>query len=1271
MNLRAAQSTNNEVAESLVRRKFQRTTSNANAADDTFRKPSLPASASRPQTEQRSGINHHRRRSTLRDQIRVPSGPREFPSPGRRYDSHQSSTHTHLTPSEQVKDTDYSNRVGSGSISSLTPAVTESTNTSRSFLSQTTSEPFFSNTGEATHFTFANPTSSSRESPLTPAQHTDDDFGFIPTVNFDDLQNSIANYDGNGPLLSDFSMTEGDRPKPNGMNNGTTKNVSRPPVPRLEPKEEQGMTRSQSLRRRLSGHPAPREGGAPTSQGSHLSLRTRRQSTVPQGPPPSGPAPPPTGAGTRPRKSLGPGVIASMMEGRKISQPLSSGPMDLSKSDVARTNSLTKAARRTTIQPGASGGAELPRASTLTATTQSRANKVKSLQPPPRDQDPNTPHLRSLSKNNQNRAHTPSSSGNKRQSTVSGRASGLGARTISPTDARRLKRLSMMPAPPVPSNPAKNNPPSPQEESQSVKPELPRFTQPSPSLIPRKANATPTSARASPEGRFVNHGGGVSLSSKSSFQSLLTSSASASRLPTPKPRNVHSSSAQYGEDDEIVPPVPAIPKNFESPRENDLQFFSSSVKSSQYGHDGLDHDLSFSNRTPKSSVDMSHETRGKASVDLANAHQRINTIENIERSVNMTAPKAPRAQVDPTGRKNNNLQPLRLPPLNLMPINQPGGSRGSHLPRPSQDLDMRDDYGSSQTPEPRRVTKTPSTPMTASKATFFRRHDEDMAKQQGIRSSSSHYALRDLMQLDDATTSYFDDADAEYMAMGLPIPSSKPRNAITPFASGSLPKGSGEYGRRRGRPSIDFNEEFTWNNFETLLQQSSNKPQGPRPSRSGTKESLKPAETPSSLESPVTEQSQNESKKEGGLRRRLSLNWRRSSSSKANHPDQKPSSHPEPALPDLDKIQKRASQMPPPKLPASAAWAGDAPILPPPSATRTSLDSLRRKGEAELLAAASLASLASSTHDSETKQPSAAAKNKSIHAEQPQPINVSNRASSWGNIGTNIKPPSQRTTGGVKGPQQSTTPTISTLIKDKDDHAADDEMRRLSQKRRDVDTAARESEELKKRAVPRSPMTPDRVLHDRHCNLNIFERGEVMDYEKDGIYFTGTKTARKIIGALTPSPSALGDKDAKAGNFGYDDERGDYNIVLGDHLAYRYEVVDVLGKGSFGQVVRCVDHKDGGIVAVKIIRNKKRFHQQALVEVGILGRLREWVSPVMVQNQVDPANRELRILMVRMQRFRLPRPSTSARTSASLRRVSASTFTSSSGHTTLSDSRYL
>ena len=78
-------------------------------------------------------------------------------------------------------------------------------------------------------------------------------------------------------------------------------------------------------------------------------------------------------------------------------------------------------------------------------------------------------------------------------------------------------------------------------------------------------------------------------------------------------------------------------------------------------------------------------------------------------------------------------------------------------------------------------------------------------------------------------------------------------------------------------------------------------------------------------------------------------------------------------------------------------------------------------------------------------------------------------------------------------------------------------------------------------------------------------------------------------------------------NHGYDDARGDYMAVVADHLAYRYEVIGMLGRGSFGQVMKCRDHADGSTVAIKIIRNKARFHTQALVEVQILDRLRSKV----------------------------------------------------------------
>ena len=48
-----------------------------------------------------------------------------------------------------------------------------------------------------------------------------------------------------------------------------------------------------------------------------------------------------------------------------------------------------------------------------------------------------------------------------------------------------------------------------------------------------------------------------------------------------------------------------------------------------------------------------------------------------------------------------------------------------------------------------------------------------------------------------------------------------------------------------------------------------------------------------------------------------------------------------------------------------------------------------------------------------------------------------------------------------------------------------------------------------------------------------------------------------------------------------------------------------LGKGSFGQVFKVWDHKRKIPAALKIIKNKKRFHNQALVEISILKEIRD------------------------------------------------------------------
>ncbi|KAJ1960959.1 serine/threonine protein kinase, CMGC, dual-specificity [Dispira parvispora] len=128
-------------------------------------------------------------------------------------------------------------------------------------------------------------------------------------------------------------------------------------------------------------------------------------------------------------------------------------------------------------------------------------------------------------------------------------------------------------------------------------------------------------------------------------------------------------------------------------------------------------------------------------------------------------------------------------------------------------------------------------------------------------------------------------------------------------------------------------------------------------------------------------------------------------------------------------------------------------------------------------------------------------------------------------------------------------------------------------------------------AVP--PLTSQVVLKMHGRQLTNLERQEISEYPS--IYYFG-QNARK---RQSPKGQALY-------NQGYDDDRGDYIVLPHDHLLYRYEILETLGKGSFGQVLRVHDHKLGKQVAVKIIRNKKRFHCQAQIEIKLLEMLRRW-----------------------------------------------------------------
>ncbi|WAR04111.1 DYR1A-like protein [Mya arenaria] len=92
------------------------------------------------------------------------------------------------------------------------------------------------------------------------------------------------------------------------------------------------------------------------------------------------------------------------------------------------------------------------------------------------------------------------------------------------------------------------------------------------------------------------------------------------------------------------------------------------------------------------------------------------------------------------------------------------------------------------------------------------------------------------------------------------------------------------------------------------------------------------------------------------------------------------------------------------------------------------------------------------------------------------------------------------------------------------------------------------------------------------------------------------------------APGAQGDEsghkkgkvNVHAYNDGYDDPNHDYIVNPGEKWLDRYEIDSLIGKGSFGQVVKAYDHADQEPVAIKIIKNKKPFLNQAQIEVKLL-----------------------------------------------------------------------
>ncbi|KAK6747862.1 hypothetical protein RB195_000825 [Necator americanus] len=119
---------------------------------------------------------------------------------------------------------------------------------------------------------------------------------------------------------------------------------------------------------------------------------------------------------------------------------------------------------------------------------------------------------------------------------------------------------------------------------------------------------------------------------------------------------------------------------------------------------------------------------------------------------------------------------------------------------------------------------------------------------------------------------------------------------------------------------------------------------------------------------------------------------------------------------------------------------------------------------------------------------------------------------------------------------------------------------------------------------------PEDAIQTFGAKLLPYEQSEIFNYVR--VFFVGSQAKKR--GGVIGGPN----------NCGYDDENGSYQLVAHDHIAYRYEILKVIGKGSFGQVIKAYDHKYQQYVALKLVRNEKRFHRQADEEIRILDHLR-------------------------------------------------------------------
>jgi serine/threonine protein kinase len=120
-------------------------------------------------------------------------------------------------------------------------------------------------------------------------------------------------------------------------------------------------------------------------------------------------------------------------------------------------------------------------------------------------------------------------------------------------------------------------------------------------------------------------------------------------------------------------------------------------------------------------------------------------------------------------------------------------------------------------------------------------------------------------------------------------------------------------------------------------------------------------------------------------------------------------------------------------------------------------------------------------------------------------------------------------------------------------------------------------------------MKPDEALKNYRSFLSTYEVSEIGSYSK--VYYLSLSADQALLKAQHLR--------------GFDEEDSNYKAVIGEHIAFRYELLSQLGKGSFSRVYQAQDHKTHTTVALKILKSGRPFRKAGTVEVQLLKLIKE------------------------------------------------------------------